>query len=405
MGVLSISTHPPGAGSFSFLNLRNLTIGFFSLERSRTLFDHPGAHLHHSLPGALPPQGTMIALSLLLFQGIFLREPVDKVGYATQQEQIQAIIQASKKVKSYITLQKQAGPVVGVICPHDDHLYAGPLYLQALKEIKAKKLIIFGVAHKAWRWKIKDRLIFEDYDGFKTPGGFIAIDKALREFVIKNLHKKHYTLCRSCQAEEHSIEGILPFIAYFHPDVEIFPILVPYMHFDTMEEIAQDLSEIMDQWLSKHNLTLGKDLQVIISSDAVHYGDQGWNGKNYAPFGTDCQALTQAIKRDMDLSKNYLSNIISKNKLKDLLYTLVDKNDLEKYKITWCGRFSIPFGTLFLKNLSSLGHTDIVGVPVAYGTSVQIGQILEDKKGLGVTAPANLHHWVGYLALKFILKN
>lgn len=341
---------------------------------------------------------------LILFQVLLLREPVDKIGFSTKEEEVLNLIKANKNFNFYYKFKEKKEKPLGVICPHDDHLYASPLYIESLKEINSKNVILFGVAHRAKKWGIEEKLIFEDFDGFKTPKGYLEINKSLRDFILKNLKEEYFITCRDCQKEEHSIEGILPFLEYFDPDVKILPILVPYMDFEKIEEISKNLSEIIFKYLKENNLIPISDLQIIISSDAVHYGDQGWGGKNYAPFGTDCKGLEKAVIRDIKISKKYLGGKINEEKLKGFLYTLVEEKDLKEYKIPWCGRFSITLGTLFLKNLSKLFNKNLYGIPLSYGTSVQIGQTLDEKNGLGTTAEANLHHWVGYLSLKFILK-
>lgn len=341
---------------------------------------------------------------LILFQVLFLRENVDKVGFSLKEEQVFKLIEASKKIRSFHKFKEKKEKPFGVICPHDDHLYAAPFYVESLKEIKAKNVLIFGVAHGAKKWGIKDKIILEDFDGFKTPKGYLKINKEIRSYIIKNLKENFFIICGDCHAEEHSIEGILPFLEYFDQDLKIIPILVPYMDFNKIKEISKNLSKVIFEFLKKNNLKPIEDLQIVISSDSVHYGDQGWGGKNYAPFGVDCKGLKKAIKRDIKISKKYLSNKIKEEKLKKFLYTIIKEENLEEYKIPWCGRFSITFGALFLKDLSSLFNKKIYGYPVAYGTSVKIGQILDEKNGLGTTAEANLHHWVGYLSLKFIIE-
>lgn len=328
---------------------------------------------------------------------------MDKIGFSSPREQVKSIIQKAKERNDYYKLKGyKKEKVYKTIYPHDVHLYAGSLYLESLKNIKAKNVIFFGVSHKAKKWGIENKLTFEDFDGFKTPKGYLEINKDLRIYIIKNLKSEYLVLCRECQAEEHSIEGILPFLEYFAPDVKILPILVPYIDFDGIMEISEELSLIVFNWLKERNPNLVDNLQIIISSDAIHYGDQSWEGKNYAPFGIGCKALKKAIKRDIKISKKYLSGKIKEENLKEFLYTLVKKENLEEYKIPWCGRFSITFGTLFLKKLLSFYKIEILGVPIAYGTSIQIGQILDDKNGFGTTAQANLHHWVGYLSLEFL---
>lgn len=340
----------------------------------------------------------------ILFQVLLLREPVDKIGFSTNKEQILNLVNAPENLKTFYRFKENKEIPFGVICPHDDHLYAAPLYIESLKKIKAKNLILLGVAHRAKKWGIEGKLIFEDFDGFKTPKGFLEINKNLREYLLKNLKNEYFIVCRDCQAEEHSIEGILPFLEYFNPDAKILPVLVPYIDFEKIEEISRALSLIIFKYLKENKLKPVEDLQIIISSDAVHYGDQGWNGKNYVPFGADLKGLQKGIKRDIKISKKYLSKKIKKEKLKKFLYILVEEKDIKEYKIPWCGRFSITFGALFLKDLTNLYGKNLYGCPIAYGTSIQIGQVLDKKNGLGTTAEANLHHWVGYLSLKLILK-
>lgn len=41
-------------------------------------------------------------------------------------------------------------------------------------------------------------------------------------------------------------------------------------------------------------LEWGRDFCIVISTDAVHYGDKEWGGKNYAPYGTDSAGYAKA---------------------------------------------------------------------------------------------------------------
>ena len=94
-------------------------------------------------------------------------------------------------------------------------------------------------------------------------------------------------------------------------------------------------------------------------------------------------------------------------KLHDLVDTLVDPEDLS-YRLPWCGRFSIPFGLEVLRKvaLETEGAAPI-GELLRYGTSLEGPELPVSadarKGGLGYTAPSNLHHWVGYAAVGFLM--
>jgi len=68
-----------------------------------------------------------------------VRMPMDTVGYATTPLQMEAIINMcdSLENKRYLA-NKQAYPImskrnlIAAICPHDDYLYAGPVYFNVM---------------------------------------------------------------------------------------------------------------------------------------------------------------------------------------------------------------------------------------------------------------------------------
>ena len=81
----------------------------------------------------------------------------------------------------------------------------------------------------------------------------------------------------------------------------------------------------------------------------------------------------------------------------------MDSADVTKYLITWCGRFSIPFGLNVTSRLTdTLESRSLQGRLLDYGTSVSEASLdVEGLDGLGVTAPNNLHHFVGYAAIGY----
>ena len=94
---------------------------------------------------------------------------------------------------------------------------------------------------------------------------------------------------------------------------------------------------------------------------------------------------------------------IKRPALKKFLYTCVDRDDVMQYQLTWCGRFSVPFGINVASRLSEeLDGRLLEGTLLDYGTSVSEASLdLGQIEGLGTTAPNNLRHWVGYAAIGY----
>jgi len=329
---------------------------------------------------------------------------VDTVGFAQYPWQVDSILNRIKRNQGELlekrdhSLGSQAAKAV--LCPHDDYSYVGYLYPATLRQLKAKTIIIFGVAHKAAQLHLENQLIFDSYDAWKGPSGMVRVS-ALREKIMKNLPSGDFQVNDSMQSIEHSVEAMIPWLQHYNPSVQIVSILVPAMPFERMQKIAKDLSEAIQGATTSENLKWGKDYAFIISTDAVHYGDLGWGGKNYAYFGTACTSYKNAKGKEMDILHD-LAGYLSPGKLHEFCDITVERADFRKYKWTWCGRYSVPLGLLTLNDLNeSLFQEPLKGRMVGYSTSIEHEPIPVSDLGMGVTAPANDHHWVGYAAIKY----
>ena len=77
----------------------------------------------------------------------------------------------------------------------------------------------------------------------------------------------------------------------------------------------------------------------------------------------------------------------------------------DEYRMPWCGRFSIPFGLLLMDETArALGQARPVGHPAAFGTSIGFPQLPVRDPALGVTAEANLYHFVSYPGMAYVLE-
>jgi len=327
-----------------------------------------------------------------------LRGVVDSVGFATKAWQMDSIIQRIRRLQGGFLTKEEPAPWKTVISPHDDYTYAGYLYPLALAGVRAKTVILFGVAHKARKLGLENTIVFDDFDYWRGPYGTIAVSP-LRAQIEARLDSSMFVVSREMQAMEHSIEAELPFLQYYRRDLKIVPILVPYMSFERMRQIARPLAKIVHEIAQQNRWQWGRDIAVVISNDAVHYGDRDWGGKNFARFGADSAGYRRAVAFERQIIDECLSGALSEAKIKKFTEYTVQPDDFRTYKWTWCGRYSVPFGLLFSLYWQQTEHGQpLNGTFLGYATSIDHAPLPVEDLGLGVTAAANIRHWVGYVA-------
>ena len=333
-----------------------------------------------------------------------LRGIVDSTGFATKAWQMDSIM---NRMKAQDVLLKQAlsraprPPWKTVISPHDDYTYVGYLYPASLSGIKAHTVIIFGVAHKAKKLGLADQIIFDGFAQWHGPYGPVKVSP-LRRAIIEKLDKRLFQVNDKMQALEHSVEAEIPFLQYFNPNIEIVSVLVPYMSFERMQQIAEPLARAIRHSVQERNWQWGKDYAILISNDAVHYGDKDWGGKNFARYGSDQKGYDQAVAFEHQLISECLSDELTPGKIQKFTEYTVQKDDFRKYKWTWCGRYAVPFGLLTSFYLQKkFGGPSLNGHLLDYATSIDHAHLPVKDLRMGVTAPANLHHWVGYVGMAY----
>lgn len=351
----------------------------------------------------------LLLTQLAMAQKQKVRGIADKVGFAHKVEQISAVAERIKKHQAKELRKARKDAAISdenswrlAISPHDDYTYVGHLYPALLENVKTQTVIIFGVAHKARSLGLEDKLIFDSFTHWTGPMGKVRVS-ALREEIMSHLPKNVYTVNDSMQSIEHSVEAIVPFLQYHRADVEIISILVPAMSYDKMEEIAPLLADAIAKATQKDELEWGKDYSIVISTDAVHYGDEDWGGKNFAQFGTDTAGYNKALQHENKIISECLIDDLKPEKVKKFTEYTVQENDHREYKWTWCGRYSVPCGLLTAYYLQkSLKDDELYGRLVGYGTSIDGRKhIPVEDLGMGVTAPAKPRHWVGYVSIGY----
>ena len=337
-----------------------------------------------------------------------VREPIDTIGFATHAWQMDSVmarifrLKKSGALNAYLDKASDRGKYwKAAICPHDDYVYAGWLYPAVLRNIKANTVILFGVAHKAKRFNLDNRLVFDSFREWQEPYGNVKIS-GIREEIMQNLPKDAYIVHDSMQIVEHSVEAIVPFLQYYNHNIKIVSILVPYMPFDRMNELSDQLAASINKVLKADGLVWGKDVALVMSTDAVHYGDEEWGGQNYAQYGCDSAGFSKAVMHEKEIIDNCLVGSLSADRIKRFTGYTLKAEDYKSYKWTWCGRYSVPFGLLTaMKMQSAVSGKHLSGKFVGYGTSLNQPKIVVSDLWMGRTAIATLHHWVGYAGVGY----
>lgn len=335
---------------------------------------------------------------------------MDTVGYAVHAGQMDRVTArcrqlaqpAVRRIETSLRWSESA-TLTAAVCPHDDYWYAGRLYELLLRWIRAKTVVLFGVNHHAGRFGIRDTLVFDAYRCWHGPYGPVPVSN-LRRDLLDRLPPEDFRIDNAVQVLEHSVEGIVSYLQSLRRDVEIVSILVPMMDISTLDSLSARLAGVFADILRDRHWIPGRDIAFVCSCDGVHYGDSGWGGSGYAPYGTDARGYDKAVEADVTLAENTLCGPLHPDRLGKFLEACADPSDPGRYRMTWCGRFSVTLGlkTVF-RIAESLGTLPVTGHLLDYGTSVSEESLdLDNPGGLGPTAPNNFHHWVGYPAIGYL---
>lgn len=344
-----------------------------------------------------------------------VRAQKDSVGYAISAPDMAALLAAARAREGEAVRQRRQelgltpdDAWVAAIMPHDDYRYAGPVYLHLLPGLQAPRWLLIGVCHACRRIGVRDRLIFDGYDAWRVAGGTTPVDGDLRARLLADLGPDAAFVDDERHADEHSLEGLVPWLRAAAPEASIVPILVPGMEWPRLEELSARLAASLARVCREEGWVPGRDVGILISADAVHYGCEGWGeGGGHHPYGCDAEGHAAAVARDETLAEATLAGPLSSAGPAAFVRLVWDTQrpdyPANPYRITWCGLYSIPFGLLTAAALEAdLDRPPLRGLLLRYGDSVGDEPLEVPGTALGFTAPANLRHWVGYPALGYL---
>jgi AmmeMemoRadiSam system protein B len=324
----------------------------------------------------------------------------DAVGYASTAEQMRTVWDLSAEGPAPDRLGPSPPPgVLAVLSPHDDYIYAGRVYRTVLPLVTARTVVVVGVFHSYRKYRVRDRIVFDTYDAWRSPDGPVPVSE-LRGDLMAAMPSDDVLQDDAAHDAEHSIEAEVFWLRHENPGVTILPVLAPASRFERLEAIANRLGDALAGSMRKRGWQLGRDVAFVISADAVHYGpDFG-----QVPFGDGgIEAYTKAVDRDRGLLTGPFAGAVTVEKVRELFADFVDPESPDTYRMSWCGRFSIPFGMLLLKRTAeALGLRAPEGMPLCYATSISGPELRVKDVGLGATAPSNLYHFVGYPGVAWV---
>lgn len=321
-----------------------------------------------------------------------VRPLVDTVGFAQYPWQMDSLM--ARIVRS--GWKSDTGePWKLAVCPHDDYTYVGSLFPELLQHVKAPTLILLGVAHRAARLGISDSLVFDTFKYWKGPWKDVPVSP-VREELLERLAGKYAIVSDTLQRVEHSLEALIPYLQYFNREISIIPVLVPAMSPDRMEECGNALASAVGEVAAKHKWQWGKDFAIIVTTDAVHYGNEEWGGADYAFFGCDTAGNRKARDHEAEIISRCLTGNVDKNNFRLFSTYTIKPDNYKEYKWTWCGRYCVPVAlyTSYFLN----GSKPLSGELIGYSTSITSQHINVGDLGMGTTAIATGCHWVGYAA-------
>ena len=137
----------------------------------------------------------------------------------------------------------------------------------------------------------------------------------------------------------------------------------------------------------------------MVTTDAVHYGNEDWGENDYARYGCDNEGNERARAYEHEIIHNCLEGEVDPANFRLCSEYTLDDYDHNKYKWTWCGRYCVPVALYTAYYLNDTGKLN--GEFIGYSTSITSDHLPVKDLGMGTTAIATDCHWVGYAALAY----
>jgi AmmeMemoRadiSam system protein B len=144
---------------------------------------------------------------------------------------------------------------MGVVVPHAGYVYSGGVAAKVYSSIEgAPTFIILGPRH-SW----EGSAVAVSTQPWQTPLGTVDVDQEFISLLAGGIID-HDEVAHS---REHSLEVQVPFLQYFFKGFKIVPIAIGLQDYDTVKEVAGELTIAIEKFPGK--------VVIVASSDFTHY--------------------------------------------------------------------------------------------------------------------------------------
>jgi predicted class III extradiol MEMO1 family dioxygenase len=168
---------------------------------------------------------------------------------------------------------------------------------------------------------------------------------------------------------------------------------------ERMVECGKGLAAAIGSIAGEHKWEWGKDYAIIVTTDAVHYGNEDWGGRDMASYGCEEAGNKKALEHEYEIINSCFTGPLTTDKIKQFNSFTIKEDNYREYKWTWCGRYCVPVAMYTSCFLSD--NTTLTGKLKGYSTSITSEHVNVDDLLMGRTAIATKCHWVGYAAIAY----
>ncbi|SKA72933.1 AmmeMemoRadiSam system protein B [Desulfobaculum bizertense] len=154
--------------------------------------------------------------------------------------------------------EKSSAPTLLAMVPHAGYMFSGQVCGQTLAQANlAKKLVLLGPNHTGRGARLA---VWPD-GSWQIPGADVPVESELAHKIIEQ-HPAIFA-DRSAHLMEHSLEVVLPFLAYQNCDLSIVPISVSEPDYGLLEQAGNALGDLFS--------SIPEAISIAVSSDMSHY--------------------------------------------------------------------------------------------------------------------------------------
>ena len=200
-----------------------------------------------------------------------------------------------QQLNSFVKPVAEPRKVIAAISPHAGYVYSGGVAGAVFSEIYIPStVVLIGPNHRG----VGAKVALPVSGTWEMPLGSVSINEDLAQSILKaSAPEVRIQDDHQAHAMEHSIEVQVPFLQYLRPGVEIVPLGVSHLTFQSCQAVSGAVVEGIKAY--------GEEVLVVASTDMTHYESQ-----------ESAKAKDQmAIDRILDLDPQGLFDTVAKHRI------------------------------------------------------------------------------------------